>query len=206
MHAVIQTGGKQYRVAPGDVITVERLTGEPGGSIVFDQVLMVGEGDSPKIGRPIVEGATVSATVLEQARGPKIIVFKKHRRKGYRRTAGHRQDLTVLRITDVSASGGAKKAATKAKPAATPKEAPKKDPAKAAPAKAAAAKEAAPKQAAAEKTAAKKAAAKAAPAKAPAKAAAAKKAAPKASADKATPAKKAPAKKAAAKKPAAGKD
>ncbi|MHA1566851.1 MAG: 50S ribosomal protein L21 [Alphaproteobacteria bacterium] len=185
MYAVIQTGGKQYRVAPGDVITVERLTGEPGGSIVFDRVLMVGEGDSPTIGRPMVDGATVSATVLEQARGPKIIVFKKHRRKGYRRTAGHRQDLTVLRITDVSAAGGAKKTAAKAKPAAkaTPKDAPKKT----------AAKEAAPKQAAADK-------------KAPAKAAAAKKAAPKASADKAAPAKKAPAKKAAAKKPAADKD
>ncbi len=191
MYAVIQTGGKQYRVATGDVITVERLTGETGGSIVFDRVLMVGEGGSPTIGRPIVDGATVSATVLEQARGPKIIVFKKHRRKGYRRTAGHRQDLTVLRITDVSTSGGAKKAAAKAKPA--PKAEPK-----------AAAKEAAPKPSVAKK-AADKAPAKKAPAKAPAKTAAAKKAAPKASADKA-PAKKAPVKKAAAKKPATDKE
>lgn len=193
MYAVIQTGGKQYRVAPGDVIEVERLAGEPGGSIIFDRVLMLAEGESPTIGTPTVDGATVSATVLEQARGPKIIIFKKKRRKGYRRTAGHRQDLTVLRINDVSASGGAaKKAAAKAKPATEAKAAaPKK-----APAKKAAAKAEAPAKAEEKKAAPKKPAAK----KAPAKDAPAKKAAPKASA-----AKKAPAKKAAAKKPAADK-
>ncbi len=189
MYAVIQTGGKQYRVAPGDVIEVERLSGEAGGSIIFDQVLMLGEGEKPVIGRPIVDGATVSATVLEQTRAPKIIIFKKKRRKGYRRTAGHRQDLTVLRITDVSASGAAKKTAAKAKPAA------RADAPTTADAKKPAAK-AAPK-----KAEAKKPAAKAAAKKAPAKAAPEKKAAPKAAT-----AKKAPAKKAAAKKPAADKD
>jgi large subunit ribosomal protein L21 len=101
MYAVIRTGGKQYRVAPNDVIQVEKLDAEAGSTIELDQVLMVG-GDEPRAGAPLVEGARVTATVLEQAKGPKIIVFKKKRRKNYRRRAGHRQRLTVLRITGIA--------------------------------------------------------------------------------------------------------
>ncbi|MBR9971975.1 50S ribosomal protein L21 [Magnetospirillum sulfuroxidans] len=98
MFAVIQTGGKQYKVANGDVIRVEKLAGEAGGSVVLDQVLMVGE----KIGAPLVAGATVTAEVVAQARGPKLIVFKKRRRQSSRRKNGHRQDITILRITDIT--------------------------------------------------------------------------------------------------------
>ncbi len=99
MFAVIQTGGKQYKVAKDDVIRVEKLAGEAGAEVVLDQVLMVGE----KIGAPVVAGASVKATVVAQARGEKIIVFKKRRRQNSRRKNGHRQDLTILRITDISA-------------------------------------------------------------------------------------------------------
>ena len=104
MYAVIKTGGKQYRVGNGDVIKVERLAGEVGQKIAFDQVLMVGgEGDGAvQIGSPLVVGAQVTAEVLEQARAPKIIVFKKKRRKNYRRKRGHRQLQTVLRIRDIA--------------------------------------------------------------------------------------------------------
>jgi large subunit ribosomal protein L21 len=104
MFAVIKTGGKQYRVAAGDVIKVERLEAEAGATVALDQVLMVGEGAEAKVGTPLVTGATVSAEVVAQDRGPKIIVFKKKRRQNYRRKNGHRQDLTVLRITDISAA------------------------------------------------------------------------------------------------------
>jgi large subunit ribosomal protein L21 len=103
MYAVIRTGGKQYRVASGQVVKVERLDGEVGEMIAFDQVLMVGaDGAEPKIGSPLVEGAQVTAEVLEQGKAPKIIVFKKKRRKNYRRTRGHRQLQTVLRIRDIA--------------------------------------------------------------------------------------------------------
>ncbi len=184
MYAVIRTGGKQYKVAAGDVISVEKLaTAEPGKTVTFDEVLMVGDDGGHTVGTPTIDGATVAATVLEQSRAPKIIVFKKKRRKDYRRTAGHRQALTVLRITDVVAKGG--------KPAAK-KAAPKAD------AKPAAAKPAAKKAA----PAAAKAPAKKAPAKKPA---AAKKAAPAKAAAKPAAAKKPAAQKPAAKKPAAKK-
>jgi large subunit ribosomal protein L21 len=105
MYAVIKTGGKQYRVAQGDVIKVERLAGEVGQTIAFDHVLMVssdGEGTEPRIGTPLVDGAQVMAEVLEQAKAPKVIVFKKKRRKNYRRKRGHRQLQTVLRIHDIA--------------------------------------------------------------------------------------------------------
>ena len=104
MHAVIKTGGKQYRVAEGDVIRVERLDGEVGGTLALDQVLMVSGGgsDEPRIGTPLVQGASVTAEVLDQTRGPKLIVFKKKRRKNYRRKKGHRQDLTVLRVREIA--------------------------------------------------------------------------------------------------------
>ena len=104
MYAVIKTGGKQYRVAAGDVIKVEKLDGEVGDKIGFDQVLMVGdEGteDGAKIGTPIIAGAEVTAEVLEQGKGDKVLIFKKKRRKNYRRTRGHRQWQTVLRISDI---------------------------------------------------------------------------------------------------------
>ena len=100
MFAVIKTGGKQYRVVPGDVIKVERLEGEAGATIALEQVLMLGD----TIGTPLVAGATVSAEVIAQDRGPKVIIFKKKRRQNYRRKNGHRQDLTVLRITEISAA------------------------------------------------------------------------------------------------------
>jgi large subunit ribosomal protein L21 len=155
MYAVIQTGGKQYRVANGDVITVEKLEGEAGSTLAISPVLMLDDGKDTQVGTPIVEGAAVTAELLEQTRGKKIVVFKKKRRKGYQRTHGHRQDLTVLRIVDVT--GKAKAPAKKAAKAA-----PKTDaaPAETAPAEAAPAAEAklAAKKPAAKKPAAKKAA------------------------------------------------
>jgi large subunit ribosomal protein L21 len=100
MYAVIQTGGKQYRVVEGQKLRVERLPGSPGDAVQFDQVLLVG-GDSPTIGRPLVSGATVSAEILDQDRARKIIVFKLKRRKNYRRKQGHRQPYTELKITGI---------------------------------------------------------------------------------------------------------
>jgi large subunit ribosomal protein L21 len=100
MYAVIKTGGKQYRVAADDVLTVEKLAGQPGDKIEFNEVLMVG-GDSVKIGSPLISGALVKAEVVEQTRGPKVIAFKKRRRKNSRRKRGHRQDLTTVKITEI---------------------------------------------------------------------------------------------------------
>jgi large subunit ribosomal protein L21 len=105
MYAVIKTGGKQYRVAKDDVIIVERLAGDAGDKIELDQVLLLDDGKGPTLGTPLVDGARVVAAVLDQSRADKIIVFKKKRRKNYRRTLGHRQDQTVLRITDILAKG-----------------------------------------------------------------------------------------------------
>ncbi len=103
MYAVIKTGGKQYRVAPDDVIKVERIEGEAGDTVELGEVLMVGgEGDA-KIGTPLVDGASVKAEVVEQGRARKIIVFKKKRRKDYKRTRGHRQHLTTLKIKSINA-------------------------------------------------------------------------------------------------------
>ncbi len=107
MYAVIKTGGKQYRVEKNAVIQVEKLAGEAGDEISFDQVLLIGEGEKAEIGMPLLAGARVTAEVLEQTRGPKIVVFKKKRRKHYRRKQGHRQDLTVLRVTDIKAEAKA---------------------------------------------------------------------------------------------------
>lgn len=101
MYAVIKTGGKQYRVAAQDVLNIERLDGEAGAKIEFAEVLMVGNGDAIKIGAPTVAGAKVVAEVVEQTRGPKVIAFKKRRRKNSRRKRGHRQDLTKVRITEI---------------------------------------------------------------------------------------------------------
>jgi large subunit ribosomal protein L21 len=102
MFAVIRTGGKQYKVASGDVIRVEKLEGEAGASITLDDVLVVFAEGGTTIGTPTVAGASVVAEVVAQDRGPKIIVFKKKRRQNYRRKNGHRQDLTVLRIKGIN--------------------------------------------------------------------------------------------------------
>ena len=149
MYAVVKTGGKQYRVAKNDVLTVEKLDGEAGAVVELEEVLAMNDGSGLTIGTPMIDGARVAATVLEQKKGDKVIIFKKKRRKNYRRTRGHRQQLTVIRISDILAKG--QKAAAAAAPAADADAPAKKAPAKAkakAPAKAKA------------KTAAKKAPAK----------------------------------------------
>jgi len=102
MFAVIKTGGKQYKVAADDVITIERLAGEAGDTITFDQVLLVG-GETTVVGAPTVAGATVSATLVEQSRAKKVIIFKKRRRKSWRKKEGHRQDQSVVKITAINA-------------------------------------------------------------------------------------------------------
>lgn len=114
MFAVIKTGGKQYRVAANDVISIERLVGEAGDILTFDQVLMIG-GSTAIIGSPTVAGACVAGELVEQARGPKTISFKKRRRQNSKRKKGHRQDLTVVRITEIL-TDGKKPAARAAKP------------------------------------------------------------------------------------------
>jgi large subunit ribosomal protein L21 len=112
MFAVLKTGGKQYKVAANDVLTVEKLAGEAGDTVEFNEILMLG-GDTVTVGVPLVAGASVKAEVLEQLRGPKVISFVKRRRKhSSQRKRGHRQQLTRVRITDISAGG---KKAAKAK-------------------------------------------------------------------------------------------
>ncbi|MFD0985877.1 50S ribosomal protein L21 [Methyloligella solikamskensis] len=200
MFAVIRTGGKQYRVAPNDIIEVETVTGEPGETVELGEVLMVG-GDKPETGAPLVSGATVAAEVVEQKRADKIRVFKKKRRSNYRRTGGHRQHLTALKITEIL-TGGKKPSKTAAKKADTSAKVTDKAAEEKAPAKTAA------KSKASETKTETKPAAKA---KAPAKKAATSKAADtdaKPAAKKAAekkPAAKTAAKKAPAKKPAAKK-
>jgi large subunit ribosomal protein L21 len=103
MFAVIRTGGKQYKVAKNDVLTVEKLAGEPGSTIELADVLMLGGDGTPRTGTPTLAGVSVAAEVLEQKQGEKVIIFKKRRRHNYRRKNGHRQELTVLRITDIKA-------------------------------------------------------------------------------------------------------
>jgi len=154
MYAVVKTGGKQYRVEPQDVILVEKLAAEPGAAIELDQVLMMDDGKATTVGTPLVEGASVAATVVDQTRGDKVIVFKKKRRKDYKRTKGHRQDLTVLRITEILGKGQKASAAAAAKPAEPAAEKPAED--AAAPAE----ETAAPIEAVAKKAPAKKAAKK----------------------------------------------
>ena len=105
MYAVIKTGGKQYRVAADEIFEVEKLAGEPGELVKFADVLMLGGDGNVTVGKPTVSGATVTAEILEQGRGPKTINFKKRRRKNSRRKKGHRQDLTTVRILEVLASG-----------------------------------------------------------------------------------------------------
>jgi len=132
MYAVIKTGGKQYKVAKNDVLTIEKLIADTGSVVQFDQVLMVGGAGKASIGAPLVAGAVVTATVLDQQQGDKVIIFKKRRRKNYRRKKGHRQLETVVRIAGIYTDGAkpdltaaapekkpaAKKAAKKAAPKA----------------------------------------------------------------------------------------
>jgi len=187
MFAIVRTGGKQYRVAPGDKIVVEKLAGEAGDSVTLSDVLLAGDGGELKS----TDGLTVAAEIIAQAKADKVTVFKKRRRHNYRRKAGHRQQLTILRIVAI---GDAPKKAAK----------PKAEKAEAAPA---AAEKPAKSAKAPKPEAPAKGGAEAAPeakAEAPKKAAATK-AAPKAKAA-AAPAEKPPAKKASTKKPAAAKD
>lgn len=128
MFAVIKTGGKQYKVAANDLLRVEKIDGEAGETVTFENVLMVGADADVTLGTPLVDGALVAGEVVEQFRDKKVIVFKKKRRQGYRRTNGHRQDLTLVRITEIL-TGGAKPSGKKAAPkkAAAKKETAKAD-------------------------------------------------------------------------------
>ena len=100
-YAVIRTGGKQYRVAPGDVIRVEKLAGEPGSEVTFTEVLMAAADGTVRIGTPLLSGASVTAQVWQQGKAKKVLVFKKKRRKNYRRHHGHRQHYTAVRVTNI---------------------------------------------------------------------------------------------------------
>jgi large subunit ribosomal protein L21 len=128
MFAVIKTGGKQYRVAAQDVITIATLAGEPGTAVTFDQVLMVTNDNGTQVGAPLVEGVTVTGEVVEHTRGEKVIAFKKRRRQNSKRKRGHRQDYTVVRITEILSradkpKSAAAKKSTKAAADAAPAEA-----------------------------------------------------------------------------------
>lgn len=194
MYAVIKTGGKQYRVQPGDVLVVEKLDGEPGASVAFGEVLLLGDGDAVTVGAPTVSGATVNATLIETRKGEKVKIFKKIRRQGYRRTRGHRQWESVLRVVGIDNDG--KQTKWDGTVDLTPKSVLDLRARNLAPRGEAAAAQAAAVEAVPEVVA-----------EAPAKKAAPKKAAPKAEAEaKAAPAKKAAPKKAAAPKAAKSKD
>jgi large subunit ribosomal protein L21 len=120
MFAVIRTGGKQYRVAAEDVLKVDKVVGQPGEIVEFGEVLVVG-GDNVQLGAPTVSGATVAAEVIEQGRGAKVIAFKKRRRKNSRRKRGHRQEFTLIRITEILTDGKKPSKVAKAKPERKPK-------------------------------------------------------------------------------------
>jgi len=118
MYAVIKTGGKQYKVAAGDYLKVEKLEGDVGSKVVIDKILMVADGDNITIGSPLVAGAKVNATVLSHGKGDKVMIFKFHRRKHYRKTQGHRQSYTEIQIDDINGKGAVN---AEAKPAAAKK-------------------------------------------------------------------------------------
>ncbi len=121
MYAVIKTGGKQYKVTEGDVVRVEKLALDAGQVVAFDEVLMLGDGETSQIGSPNVVGASVKATVLEQERADKIVVFKKRRRQNSRQKNGHRQAVTVVRVTDILGGPKKRKAASKKSTASSTK-------------------------------------------------------------------------------------
>lgn len=104
MYAVIKTGGQQFRVTKGDKLSVQKLEAEAGKSITLEEVMMINDGKTAKVGTPLVSGAKVTAKVVEQTRGDKVVIFKKKRRQNYRRTRGHKQQLTVIEITDIKAA------------------------------------------------------------------------------------------------------
>jgi large subunit ribosomal protein L21 len=118
MYAVVSTGGKQYRVEPGTTLAIEKLAAEPGASVTFDRVLLIGDGDETTIGTPTVAGATVSATVLGAERGPKIVIFKFKQKVKYRRHTGHRQELTRVRIDEITQDGKSARVASEPAPKA----------------------------------------------------------------------------------------
>jgi large subunit ribosomal protein L21 len=126
MFAVIKTGGKQYRVAEDQVLKIEKIEGKPGEIVQLGEVLMLG-GDQPQLGAPMVSGASVAVEVIEQARGPKVISFKKRRRKNSRRKRGHRQEFTLIRISEILTGGAKPSKGPKPKPEPKPKAAPAKD-------------------------------------------------------------------------------
>lgn len=113
MYAVFETGGKQYRASAGDTVTVEKLDAEAGKPFTFNRVLLVSNDGQVTVGSPLVDKANVVADVVEHKRGPKLIAFKMKRRKGNRRKVGHRQDLTVVKVTDITTDGSAAKAVKK---------------------------------------------------------------------------------------------
>ena len=120
MFAVIKTGGKQYRVVAEDVIRIDRVNGQPGEIVEFGEVLVVG-GDTPQLGTPTVSGATVAGEVLQHTRGDKVIAFKKRRRKNSRRKRGHRQEFTLLRVTEILTDGAKPTVTARPKPERKPK-------------------------------------------------------------------------------------
>ena len=120
MFAVIKTGGKQYRVAEDQLLKIERIKGEPGEIVQLGEVLVLG-GDQPQLGAPTVAGASVAAEVVEQSRGAKVIAFKKRRRKNSRRRRGHRQEFTLIRITEILTDGKSPSKAARPKPERKPK-------------------------------------------------------------------------------------
>ena len=157
MYAVVSSGGKQYRVEAGSTLTLERLDGEPGASFIFDRVLLIGDGDEVTVGTPVVAGASVSATVLGEVLGPKLVIFKFKQKVKYRRRTGHRQHLTRVRVDEIHPTAARKAAApvekvekaAEEKPISKAKAAPratKPRTAKAAPAGSASESEAAPKR------------------------------------------------------------
>jgi len=174
MYAVVNSGGKQYKVQKGEVLRVEKLSGDVGSSVTFDRVLMFSDGESVSIGQPLLDGVSVEGHIVEQGKAKKIIVFKYKRRKRFRRKKGHRQEFTAILIDSINAKG------TKAEKGAEPKaEAKEPEVKKAAPKEAAAQKEEVKKAAPKKETAIKAETKKAAPKKETVKKAPAKKAAPK---------------------------
>src|SRR5688500_6447379 len=120
MYAGVSTGGKQYRVEPGATVAIEKLPVEPGATVTFDRVLLVGDGDETTVGTPTVAGATVSGTVLAAERGPKLVIFKFKQKVKYRRHTGHRQQLTRVRIDEITQDGKSAKADDEAEHEAAP--------------------------------------------------------------------------------------
>ncbi len=179
MYAVVNSGGKQYKIQQGEVLRVEKLSGDVGSSVTFDRVLMFSDGENVSIGQPLLDGVSVEGHIVEQGKAKKIIVFKYKRRKRFRRKNGHRQEFTAIQIDSINAKGTkAEKGAepkVEAKEPEAPKAAPKKKPAEKVEAKKAVTEKAEPKKETAQKAETKKAA----PKKETAKKAPAKKAAPK---------------------------